>query len=109
MLLWTETPACDMGAMPILNPHCVAADSVESRLRDLMLAVHEHGHGTEDELTSAVQCRQNCQSEEAALNETVVKLFNQCDIATLIGNVDDMEAELEEDTDEEDEGEGEQR
>jgi hypothetical protein len=68
-----------------------AADSVESRLRDLMLAAHEHR--AEDELTEALQCKDISASDEKALNETVVRLFNQCDIATLVGNVNDHEIE----------------
>jgi hypothetical protein len=89
----------------LLDSCLAAADSVESRLRDLMLAAHEHGAGAEDELTQAVQSKDSFASDEVALNETVVRLFNQCDVATLIGNVDEIERAIEEESESEEQEE----
>lgn len=73
-----------------------AADTVESRLRDLMLIAHEAGDGVaEEELATSVQCKATGWSDEKALNQTVVKLFNQCDLATIVGDIEQMETELE--------------
>jgi hypothetical protein len=57
---------------------CVArAETIESRLRDLMLAAQNTGDGKGEVLTQAVQGKENFTTDESALNEAVATLFSE--------------------------------
>jgi hypothetical protein len=74
-------------------------DTVESRLRDLVKLAHDSDDGKEDQLVSAVECKDTFASDEKALNETVTKIFKEQEIALLIGDLDELGTDDESDED----------
>ena len=73
------------------------ADTVESRLRDLMVAAAEEDDGKQGQLAQSVNEKDPFASDAKALNETVVKLFSANELARLIGNLDELQGEEESD------------
>jgi hypothetical protein len=62
-----------------------SADTVESRMRDLMVA--EVDNDKTSVLSQAVQGKGQFQSDEKVVNATITKLFSEVDIAKLIGDL----------------------
>lgn len=79
------------------NHTAVHADSVESRLHELMVAAHESDDGKEAALQDAVQGKETFATDEKALNERAVKIFRQQEIALLLGDLDELQTEADRD------------
>ena len=79
------------------NTSCLLADTVEEQLHDLMVSAHVSGGERGAQLSDAANTQAAFATKEQTINETVMKVVNEHHIAKLLGDLDKM------DTDDEDE------